>query len=112
LDRRFGFLPVSARPCVALEHPVLPIARLLTRAVLFAGATDAKVNLAANMAMPFLIINMGGEMVRLLGSVRFAFAERGCVSQLYILEQRLQAQSIVEEKSLRGAHLLLLRCVS
>jgi len=37
---------------------------------------------ASQMAMPFLIINMGGEM-------------------LYILEQRLQAQSIVEEKSLR-----------
>jgi hypothetical protein len=37
-------------------------------------------------AMPLLIINMGGEM-------------------LYILEQRLQAQEIVEEKSLRGSDL-------
>ncbi len=33
--------------------------------------------------MPLLVINMGGEM-------------------LYILEQRLRAQSIPEEKSLRG----------
>lgn len=37
----------------------------------------------SEQAMPILIINMGGEM-------------------LYILEQRLQAQAIVEEKSLRG----------
>jgi len=36
----------------------------------------------AELAMPILIVNMGGEM-------------------LYILEQRLQAQAIVEEKSLR-----------
>lgn len=36
----------------------------------------------SEQAMPLLIINMGGEM-------------------LYILEQRLQAQAIVEEKSLR-----------
>ena len=37
----------------------------------------------SEQAMPILIVNMGGEM-------------------LYILEQRLQAQAIVEEKSLRG----------
>lgn len=36
------------------------------------------------LAMPFLIINMGTEM-------------------LYILEQRLQAQSIASEKSRKGA---------
>ena len=50
------------------------------------------------MAMPLLIINCGGEMVK-----RSTFvAGFTILLQLYILEQRLQAQSIVEEKSLRG----------
>ena len=37
------------------------------------------------LAMPLLIINMGGEMV-------------------YILEQRLHAQNVPMDKSKRGAH--------
>lgn len=36
------------------------------------------------LAMPVLIVNMGGEMV-------------------YILEQRLEAQNVPKEKGLRGA---------
>ncbi|KAJ1628558.1 hypothetical protein T492DRAFT_874877 [Pavlovales sp. CCMP2436] len=36
------------------------------------------------LAMPILIVNMGGEMI-------------------YILEQRLEAQSVPKEKGLRGA---------
>jgi len=46
------------------------------------AVAGAPVASGSEQAMPILIINMGGEM-------------------LYILEQRLQAQAIVEEKSLR-----------
>lgn len=57
---------------------------------------------ASQLAMPLLVVNMGGEMV-MPARYRILYDITGLL-QLYILEQRLQAQNIVDEKSSRGMH--------